>query len=902
MNDSMGDGSSAAPRPHHRDWAVRDLTEPTTPWSGAAGIGASPVWQDIRREAPHYRLLGPLGIGGMGVVYRAQDTRLGRNVALKFLPPALTPNPTDKMRFLQEARAAALLDHPNVCTVFEIGETAGGQLYLAMACYDGETLKARLERGPMSVREAVRIAVQAARGLAEAHRHGIVHRDVKPANLMITADGTVKILDFGIAQLPGPSGPVSARPLLGTPAYMSPEQARGEVVDARSDLWSLGIVLYEMLAGRRPAPQAVRTAVEPALQPLGRLRPDVPPALRRILARLLCVAPAERYPDASALLLELVALENGIAFAGARLVAGRSGKRLRVLLVMLAAAALVASGAYILVAAGHRPGAARRLGQGTYTRLTDLPGKEEFPNLAPDGRFFLYQKLVDGRSHIFLQRVGGSNPQDLSRASPADDAQPAFSPDGQRIAFRSERDGGGIFIMGATGESVVRLTDFGFNPAWSPDGQEIVCGTDSSVHPSTRHHLSAVVRVNLATGKRRLVRGKDAAQPSWSPHGYRIAYWGIDNGRRIVWTMAADGSRPVRVTDGGSLDWNPTWSPDGHYLYFASDRSGVMNLWRVAIDEASGRVLGESEPVTVSAQPIMQYGGSPGGKQFVFAGEDMRTMIERVGFAAAAGRIAGNVTTIRETAESVSSCDVSPDGNWLLYQAFMPRETISLIHPDGTGLRQLVGGGSRNRSPRWSPDSSRVAFYSARGGNYEIWTVRADGSELAPATAFHAPENYHPIWSPDGRRLACDLGGNEALVDLERPLAERRPDSLPPAGPKLGFSASSWSADGRWLAGVVHRSNEKNLPGIVLYSVTDHSYVRLTARGGAPCWLADARRLLYMDDGDIYLVDSRTRSTRRILAAPAGSYYDDICVGPGDRMLYLVRPKAEGDIWLFTQK
>ncbi len=211
-----------------------------------AGWGATDMAGSL---ASRYRILGPIGIGGMGVVYRAEDTRLGRRVALKFLPPMLTPNSRAKARFLNEARAASALDHPNICTIYEVGETAEGQLYLAMACYEGETLKRRLERGPLETAEALHIALQVARGLAKAHSQGIVHRDIKPANLMITADGIVKILDFGIAKLPEQT---RGGPLLGTPGYMSPEHARGEEVDARTDVWSLGAVLHEMLTGRPP--------------------------------------------------------------------------------------------------------------------------------------------------------------------------------------------------------------------------------------------------------------------------------------------------------------------------------------------------------------------------------------------------------------------------------------------------------------------------------------------------------------------------------------------------------------------------------------------------------------------------------------------------------------------------
>jgi serine/threonine protein kinase len=252
------------------------------PWdlTGAAGAPVS-----------RYRILGPIGIGGMGVVYRAEDTLLGRPVALKFLPPMLAPNPRTKRRFLNEARAASALDHPNICTIYEVGETAAGQLYIAMACYDGETLKRRLERGPLEAVEALYIARQIARGLSKAHRQGVVHRDVKPANLMITADGIVKILDFGIAKVPEQNPSV---PLLGTPAYMSPEQSIGREVDPRSDVWSLGAVLREMLA--------VRT-----------------PAIDRVLSRMLAHEPAGRYPDATALLPDLDALQREAAgMEGAR--------------------------------------------------------------------------------------------------------------------------------------------------------------------------------------------------------------------------------------------------------------------------------------------------------------------------------------------------------------------------------------------------------------------------------------------------------------------------------------------------------------------------------------------------------------------------------------------------------
>ena len=199
-----------------------------------------------------YAILAELGHGGMGVVYTARDPRLDRQVAIKVLPPELTRDDTAKQRFLQEAKAASALDHPNICNIHEINETPDGQLYLVMAYYEGETLKERIEQGPLALDDAIDIATQVGRGLAEAHGAGIVHRDIKPANLLIARSGTVKILDFGLAKLAGTEGVTQTGTTVGTVAYMSPEQARGEEVDHRTDIWSLGVVLYEMLSGQQP--------------------------------------------------------------------------------------------------------------------------------------------------------------------------------------------------------------------------------------------------------------------------------------------------------------------------------------------------------------------------------------------------------------------------------------------------------------------------------------------------------------------------------------------------------------------------------------------------------------------------------------------------------------------------
>jgi len=311
----------------------------------------------IGRIVSHYRVVEQLGEGGMGVVYKAQDLKLGRTVALKFLPPHLSAEAEEKRRFVREAQAASVLDHPNICTIYEIGHTAEGQMFISMAYCEGETLKKKIERGPLAPAQAIRIGVQIAEGLAKAHAQGIVHRDIKPANVMVTHDGVVKIVDFGLAKPAGITSITREGALLGTPAYMAPEQLEGRAeVDHRADIWALGVVLYEMLAGRPPFARAHERAVADAIlredpQPLKKFRTDLPGELERLVAKALVKNPQERCQQVGQLLAELRVLDKELASStvtvpglrpapairGRRRLMGAAGA----LLVLLAALALL---------------------------------------------------------------------------------------------------------------------------------------------------------------------------------------------------------------------------------------------------------------------------------------------------------------------------------------------------------------------------------------------------------------------------------------------------------------------------------------------------------------------------------------------------------------------------------
>ncbi len=866
-----------------------------------------------RRIGP-YRVLELLGSGGMGVVYKAEDTRLSRVVALKFLPPELTRDPDAKARFMQEARAASSLDHPNLCTILELGETPDGRLYLAMPCYDGETLRRKLERGPLPVAEAADLAEQVARGLAKAHRNGIVHRDVKPANLIVTGDGgdgVVKILDFGLAKLAGSAALSRAGSSMGTPAYMSPEQARGDEVDPRTDLWSLGVVLYEMLAGRRPfqggsEPATIHAILHERPRPLREARPETPPELARIVDRLLARDPADRYATAEEAFSELRAF-RGAALTGTMLIPPAAPRRRSPwgwAPSALAALALILGGVGIWTLVRGRDAVPV---QASFTRLTDQEGRESFPSLSPDGTFFVYVKVTaPGNLDLYLQRTGGGNPINLTADSPVDDTQPAFSPDGRQIAFRSEREGGGVFVMGATGESVRRVTDFGFNPAWSPDGWKLVVATEGVGDPGVRHDTSHLWRVNLATREKRQLPTGDAVQPSWSPRGTRIAFWGLPAGsaQRTVWTVDADGGHPVAVTDDDYLNWNPVWSPDGRFLYFASDRSGIMSLWRVRIDERSGRAEGEPQTVTTSSQESSLLSLSRDGRRMVFAVSDSRTHLERIDLDPATGQVTGAAVPLLKSALGIRSCRVSPDGRWIAFHSTVPQEDLFVVRADGTGLRQLTNDRDNDRHPHWSPDGSRLLFYSNRSGRYEAWTVRPGGGDLRQETNIEGGSVVYPIWAPDGRRMAFARSRQGTVtVDLAKPLPARVPVPVPLQGGRTWtFGPSSWSADGRRIAGDLIEGQAPGPVGIGLYSFDSRTYEKLTPSGTTPVWLNDGRTLVYLDEDEVWAVDTLTKKRWELLASGPDSGFFSASPGPDGRELYVVRVLHEGDVVMLTLK
>jgi Tol biopolymer transport system component len=411
--------------------------------------------------------------------------------------------------------------------------------------------------------------------------------------------------------------------------------------------------------------------------------------------------------------------------------------------------------------------------------------------------------------------------------------------------------------------------------------------------------------VDVISGAKQPLAKVDAVQPSWSPHGQRIAYWGIPSGsgRRVVWTLPAGGGQPVPAVSDDHINWNPVWSPDGRFLYFVSDHSGSMNLWRIPIDESTGRPLGEPQPITPSSQSLGLLSLSRDGRQLVYATDEGKANLERRPLDPVSHQVSGDVTPVTQGSRVVRSSSVSPDGRWIVFDISTPQEDLFVVHADGTGeVRQLTTDAAKDRLPQWLADNQHIVFYSNRGGStYGLWTIRMDGSELQ-RLPFDVPDGlFSPLGSPDGRRMVATPGHlNVALLDSSRPPAERIRLLPAPAEGEV-FAASSWSPDGKYLAGALEQARGgASIPGVVLYSFATGRYERLTDKGTVPAWLHDGHTLLYRLEGKILECDLRTKASRVVLTPPSNSAFNSVSVGPDDRAIYAVRASEEGDIWMLT--
>jgi TolB protein len=539
-------------------------------------------------------------------------------------------------------------------------------------------------------------------------------------------------------------------------------------------------------------------------------------------------------------------------------------------------------------------------------QLTIKDDSELFCSVAPDGKSFVYVSFEAGNTDIYWQRVGGKNPVNLTKDSSMSETTPAFSPDGNLIAFHSTREPAGLYIMEATGENPRRLSDVGYHPSWSPDGKQIVVGEEwVGVHSNKSTRPSALWMIDVATGAKRLLTEGDAAQPSWSPGGGRIAYWyWSTQGRGDIVTIPAAGGAPVKLTSEDSVDWNPVWSPDGKYIYFSSDRGGSMNLWRIAVDEKTGEALGAAEAVPTPSRYALSVSFSRDGKSLVYVRYESLANIQSIPFDASSGKVTGAPVWVTRGYTGVSHPQMSPDGE--RYVARWPRltqEDIAVFNKDGSNWRALTDDKFQDRRPRWFPDGQRIAFSSDRSGVNQIWSINADGTALRQLTFAEGDGASSPILSPDGKRLAYlqskEKGASAFMLDLTKGWQEQSPEQLPPV-PDFGgyFLPNDWSSDGGKLIGTFV-GEERNDGGIGTYSFSSGSYEKLIGIGVYPMWLKDNRKFIFIQNNTIYLADAESRKAQPIFTPPSDGIQGP-SISPDNRTIFFRYLEVEADVWLLS--
>lgn len=902
-----------------------------------------------------YRIEARLGSGGMGIVYRAFDPRLQRPVAIKVMRSSSLSNPRQIQRFLLEARSVSALNHPHICMIHDAGDK-DGLYYLVLEYVEGETLRAILEReGRVPAERVIELGIQVCSALAAAHQKGIIHRDIKPENLMITASGAAKVMDFGLAKLkiahaeaaapateaafqnvPGNTFMTALSGLLGTAAYMSPEQIQRSAVDERTDLFSLGMVLQEALTGRHPFKgstplQMMKAIVRDQPEELPR---ELPEALRKVIAKSLARHPGERYASAAA-------MSKALAAAGAA--ASRPHFRRWKAIVSLASVFFLA--VIILVLMSRPRQEADAIAPIKLQPVGLTMEKEEWPSFSPDGRALLYSVKNAGK---FEQRCLRLRHLDRARAvnllrSPVDIFGVDWSPDGHRMAYTAVSIG--LFVADTSGANPQKIAETGYTPRWSPDGNHLVY---SSNPPNSVGADNVIWLVSLQSGTTEIISPRNSLKycfPSWSPDGKWIAACGGEGSIWEIWLIDMRDRRARQLTRRNEWIKNPIWCPDGRHILFIANTNGYNEVWRLPVDPEDGRAAGEPHQLTSGAD-IDEIDIAAGSGRLVVTRADCESELWRLLMSGDPARPLQKADIIANLPGTVENLELSPDRTHLAIELLERGVRYFVIRSLTDSSESSLHDRQNIFAPAWSADGVRIAFDRGGGNNADIWWTpyrplvrlgtpspslagtpadkdgtasfshgqvieRTNGGQI-PSTLRPQPElliaspgaDWMPAFSPDGRQLAflSNRSGSFQiwLQDLQTNTARQLTHSR-----KL-ITRPSWSHDGKKIAFI--ESEQGQVGWICVYDLqkemvekiqrADYLSPDMTQR----CrWSEDDKALFFFVSGEygvLWKVNVADRVLRKYSFRDAGYPLYQQTFDLDGNLGYFIILKEKKDIWI----
>jgi serine/threonine-protein kinase len=863
--------------------------------------------------AGRYEVIEAIGAGGMGRVYRVEDKKVGQEIALKLIRPEIASNERSVERFRQELKTARMISHRNVCRMFDLGEDMG-TYFITMEYVPGEDLRSFLRRSKrLSMATVVDIGKQISDGLAEAHRLGIVHRDLKSSNIMIDREGNARIMDFGIARLLSAKGITAAGIAVGTPDYMSPEQVEGKEADGRSDIYSLGIILYEMAAGRVPFEADTAYAVgykhthERPLSPRA-LNPQIPEDLNALILKCLEKAPEERPQTAGDLRAELEKIEKGLPTT-VETAPGLRRKTLtsKEITIKLSAKKLIVPGlaaiaflAAVILGVIFLPHRAPRARVSAVHKQVTFTGKASSPAISPDGKFLAY---VDGlaieEQKVMVQDMVSGQAIEVFRGRRAVGLR--WTPDGAELSFWALENGsnGAVFVVPRLGGEPRRMAGIESDLLWSSNGAQFV-------HFSRAK--SQIIITDKTTGDSRPIALEGSVAQNledWdlSPSGkFIVLTTSNSEGKYSLWVIAADGSGNRKIIE-DTYDWlgSPRWAPRGDAIYYLQVGEPSPEIWKLPVSPDTGK---PTKP------PLSLLEAPQGGGSFSLTADARRLFYERgssssnLWLAALEGPEEARKVNLKQLTTGTRdhhAMSFSPDGKLIAYATGAGSATNIYVMPAGGGpSQQITFMNVFTNGPVWSPDGREIAFFAGQRGSYKIWKVGPAGGLPRPFAKTEG--GVWPVWGPGQKILYRATKDNSPwIVD---PLTE----DAEPLKKDPAINLILWprySPDGRRIAALCYGDPDTE-PAIWLISLDGSSPIILRLGRAFPLgWSADGKWVYVLSPGgnfDVLAISAETGRSKPWLSLPPnpdmGRVIPLYCgTDWGERFVFSAR-KEQPDIWM----